>query len=121
MTSPDYAVAACASYQHWASEVRRLTDAITDCECPLDTIATFESEEDARCSCFTEAKTEFVPAGSQPDDGDRPKTLDEIGEEVKDCESCTQLVTLIRERKHARQRWGVAKRKVRAAGKRALS
>ena len=109
MSHETYAAGACVEYERWASEVRRLTDAICECDCPHENAVTFE------LSCFSAEKEEYVVESSIGEE--RPPTLDEIGERVKDCESCTHLVALIRDRMHARQRWGVAKRKVRHAGK----
>lgn len=48
-----------------------------------------------------------------------PPRLPAIAKAVADCPACSLLCTLIRDRKHARQQWGVAKRKVRAIGRRA--
>lgn len=119
---PTYAVDACREYEHWASEIPRLTDAIGAVRCPNETWVDDEhgswlSEGE---SCFHAASQVTLPAGSLPDDGDRPIRLDEIANRVADCPACSELVDLIRARRHARKRWGVAKRRVRAAGKRAI-
>ena len=115
----DYALAACAEYERWAAEIRRLTDAICECECPKEWDGVDTYDEESNSSCFASAKAEYVVESSIGET--RPLFLHEIEERVKDCEACTQLVTLIRDRKLARQRWGVAKRKVRVAGKRELA
>ena len=110
-----YALSACAEYEHWASEIRRLTDEIAETVCPKEWDGVDSYDEEPRDSCFAEAKSVEVVESSIGET--RPPLLHEIEERVNDCVECTQLVALIRERKHARQRWGVAKRKVRHAGK----
>ena len=113
---------ACAEYERWAAEVARLTQAIAETRCPreptLDALTGLQND-DGSDSCFSKAKIETTDADNWiPGHANRPLNLDEIEEEVEDCESCTRLVGFIRERKHARQRFGVAKRQVRVVGKR---
>lgn len=77
--------------------------------------------EGENVSCFTAASKEktdadaWLPGYSHL----RPPNLDEIEGEVMDCPACSRLCQLIRERKHARQRWGVAKRAVRHVARKA--
>ncbi len=117
MTAAEYALAACLEYEHWASEVDRLSMAITMEECPHEAVGGESDGYYSESSCFGDAKERTVqdPLG----DYRERRTLDDIAECVKGCESCTQLVALIRERYHVRKWYGVAKRKVRFAGKRA--
>lgn len=118
------AVEACCEYETWAAAVQRLTQQIRECGCSkadaawAEALAKDEFPADGPRSCFSVAKETAVPR-RQPDDDTRPK-LNEIGPMVADCPECSRLVTLIRARKHARQRFGVAKRAIRAAGKAAL-
>jgi len=115
------ALEACRAYDHWASEIRRLTAAIGDCLCPKESDES-QGEEWASggyakyASCFRRAAEETFP-GHQPDDGPTRRDLDAIAKAVADCPACSLLCTLIRDRKHARQQWGVAKRKIRVIGR----
>ena len=113
---------ACARYEHWASEVARLTAEIGAVECPHE--VTGGDENDGfyfEPSCFHAASTEEFKRPEVTMFEDAPivtrRTLNDIGEAVSDCPACSRLVVLIRERKHARQRYGVAKRRVRHVGK----
>lgn len=118
--SPAYAVDACREYEHWAAEVRRLTDAIVASTCPKEAPEHVDEDGwdvDEVASCFEKAKREPVEIGRYQS---RPPFLSEIAERVAGCPRCSELVDLIRARRHARKQWGVAKRKVRAAGKRAI-
>ena len=115
---------ACAEYERWAAEVSRLTGAISETRCPEEPTLDGDglANDDGGKSCFTKAKSETTDADNfLPGHGDRRLNLDEIEEEVEGCESCSGLVGLIRERKHARQRFGVAKRRVRMVGKAVLA
>lgn len=104
---------ACADYEFWAAGIVRLTRAIADEVCPDKSVMAI------RESCFTEARQQLCGADfGDRGDPNRPATLAEIEETVKDCESCVRLIGFIRERKHARQRFGVAKRQIRVVGKR---
>ena len=110
---------ACIEYERWAAEVRRLTDAIGEGECPFQASPEAETHYRGCPSCFREAADEIIPS-REPDDGPNRRSLNMIEIKVASCESCTRLVGFIRARKHARQRYGVAKRAVRLAGKRAI-
>ena len=97
--------------------MRRLTDSIADCECPHEHHGDNESDGFYfEASCFADAKGKPVVESSLGEE--RRATLDEIAELVKECPACSALCVLIRERMDARKKWGVAKRKVRHAGKR---
>lgn len=114
-------VEACVAYEHWASEIRRLTAAISDCTCPNESGRAGEGDGwHSVPSCFTTARTEEFP-GVMPDDGPTRRNLDSIEKAVAACPACAQLCVLIRERKSARQQWGVAKRRIRVLGRRALA
>ena len=120
MSRPEeHAIEACREYEHWASEVGRLTGEIRECGCPLETPPQWPSAP-ATDSCFSKASEKECP-GRQPDDGPQRLNLDGIQKEVESCESCVHLCNLIRQRKHARQRYGVAKRRVRSVGKKLLA
>jgi hypothetical protein len=97
------ATLACREYNVWAGEVARLNKAIAAAWCPR--------EIEQAVSCFSEAKSREIWKG--PDYDPRRPTLDEIAKEVAACPTCTELVDLIRKRRHARMRWGVAKQAVR--------
>ena len=116
---------ACAEYERWAMEVALLTCGISETRCPKEPTLDEETglqNDDGGKSCFTKARTEISDADNfLPGHGDRPLNLDEIEDEVEGCESCSGLVGLIRERKLARQRFGVAKRGIRMIGKRVLA
>ena len=108
---------ACIEYERWAAEMARLTAAIGNESCPIGLTKVIELDM-VSGSCFERATRERTDADNWiPGHGNRPLNLDEIEEEVESCESCTRLVHAIRARKHARQRFGVAKRLVRLAGK----
>jgi len=111
---------ACAEYERWASEVKRITVALSKHFCPEE-----NPREDELgnvfangTSCFQKAKTELC----QGDFGEarypnEPITLDQIEATVSDCPSCIILVGFIRDRKKARKQYGIAKRRVRSVGK----
>ena len=114
---------ACGEYERWAAEVQRLSREIGDCRCPKEEITDEEVWSGAIIdlqSCFSRAKSEETDADSWRGISSRPPTLDEIEEEVWDCPACMRLVSLIRERKAARQKLGGAKRRIRYYGKIAL-
>ena len=120
------AVEVCADYERWAAEVARLTKTISETYCPNEPQPDGEGvwHGSGGESCFTKAKTELCGADvgeDRPGMSNRGLTLDELEEEVADCESCTRLVRLIQERKEARKTYGVAKRRVRAIGKRIIA
>lgn len=107
------ALEACRNYEYWAQETKRLTKAISEERCP-DEGTTIEGEE----SCFKKMKAELCGG----DFGDtenplRPITLQEIGQSVTACSSCSNLVFLIQQRRAARKKFGAAKRTVRHFGK----
>jgi hypothetical protein len=107
---------ACREYERWASEVRRLTEAIGAVVCPREVP---DEDLDFIGSHFSEACDIRTDTDNWRPDyaGPRRLNLDEIEDEVADCPECSRLCALIRERKHARQRFGVAKRRVRSVGK----
>ena len=114
---------ACRDYEYWASEVARLTEAISDEECPHENYGDESDGYYEAPSCFhVAAKETFYGHQEYPDEPPptRRRTLDGIGKEVADCESCSRLVGFIRDRKEAKKRLGVAKRQVRVVGKRIL-
>lgn len=107
------AEAASRDYAHWAGEVRRLTEEIARTVCPHESPSELETHAPPTPSCFR-------AASEQPDRQGR-RTLDQIAGEVADCRACSDLVLLIRARRQARQRFGVAKRAVRSVGKKLLT
>lgn len=115
----DRAVKACSEYERWASEVKRLTDAICENVCPMESPAEPETHWKGAPSCFREAAD--LPVVENHLGEERRANLDDIAERVKSCPECSALVGLIRDRRHARKRWGAAKRAVRYAGKVALA
>lgn len=112
------ATEACVEYERWASEVGRLTRELGAISCPNEG----PQEDDGfawRKSCFQEARDDranWKPEGAE--NPPHPPSLAEIAKLVADCPECSKLCRLIAERKHARQRFGVAKRLVRAVGRR---
>jgi len=118
-SSPTAAERACGEYEHWASEVRRLTDAIGAVQCPREIP---DDDWNARTSHFAEAADVRIVSGAIPghDMIERRLTLDEIEQRVGDCWHCRDLVTLIRARRYARKQFGIAKRRVRTVGKRVV-
>lgn len=114
------AVHACRDYDHWAAEIPRLSAAIGAIKCPRQLTDEWGSVDDEAVSCFQRAAREEFP-GNQPDDGPTRRNLDAIAKVVANCPECSRLCVLIRERKYARQRLGVAKRTIRAIGRRALT
>lgn len=106
------AVAACRDYELWASEVRRLTVAIGEVECPNEA-----KEPPQGGEWFFDPESHFAIARREPVGPEDVPSLDEVERRVQDCEACVRLCRLIRERQHARQRFGVAKRAVRHVGK----
>lgn len=120
-TTAERALEACRLYEHWAGEVRRLTDAIAAERCPKewDGEELLMPGEDPEGSHVADAFKIQVPAGPLPDDGPRGLRLGEVAArpEVRACPSCSRLVALIAERKHARLQYGIAKRRVRQVGK----
>lgn len=110
------AAAACAEYDHWASEIVRLTAEIGTCDCPPGAAWSDEGPGTGEDSCFRKASLEEFP-GELPDEGARRRDLAAIARAVADCATCSRLCLLIAARKHARQRFGVAKRKVRQIGR----
>lgn len=122
MAAADFAaVNACRDYEHWAGEVKRLTQEIGKVVCPEQEVRYLVEDPDWPIvngeSHFEIERTVLKPRYMDAPD---PRTLDEVAEAVKDCPECSRLCVLIRERKHARQRFGVAKRAVRRAGKLAI-
>ena len=111
------ALAVCVDYERWASEVSRLTDEIATTVCPHESLPEEETHWNGSLSCFQDARENLKPVIRRPDDGPRPPYLSEIAAAVKDCPSCSRLCAAIRERREARQRLGVAKRRVRVVGK----
>ena len=116
----DRAANACAEYERWASEVTRLTTAIGAEECPMEVRLDTGERGDPPGSCFAEAASEEIEPFTE-EAPSKKRTLDQIEIEVQGCESCLRLVGLIRTRRHARQRYGVAKRAVRVVGKAILN
>lgn len=116
---------ACADYERWSAEIKRLTAEIANTRCPVEETTAEAVEQgtpvwvDPVPSCFRRAAQTMIPP-MYPDDGERPIRLAEIAPLVADCPDCTRLVELIAARKQARQRLGIAKRAIRAAGKRQL-
>ena len=108
---------ACAEYERWAAECTRLTNAIAVEECPEQEEGDESNGWCGHPSCFSRAATEQIQEATEEEPSMR-RNLSQIEREVAHCESCANLVALIRERKHARQRFGVAKRQVRVVGKR---
>lgn len=120
MSADGKALSACVEYEHWASEVARLTLEIGACECPNESVAEDETHWSGSQSCFTEAKEDranWTPGGPEHSPG--PPTLATLAKIVANCPACSRLCELIAARKHARQRFGVAKRRIRAVGRRA--
>lgn len=118
----DAAVRACGEYETWAVAIPRLRTKIGDCRCPHEVRWRGEDEPPPEevPSCFARAASEDIPVPYSPYEEPpqfRRRSLDEIAAKVADCPGCTELVRLIRARKHARQRFGVAKREVRRIGK----
>lgn len=94
------ALTACLEYDRWASEVARLTEEIREATCPKGT---------GGYSCFQVARTDPAnPVGP---------SLATLAMLVADCPSCSRLCELIAARKHARQRFGVAKRRIRSVAR----
>jgi hypothetical protein len=120
---PGRAADACRDYEHWASEITRLTAEIVAVECPEEREPDIDEAGalvEAVDSCFRRAREDsanWTPGG--PEDPPHPPTLATIAKAVASCPECSRLCVLIAERKHARQRFGVAKRAVRSVGKRA--
>lgn len=120
------ALDACLQYDHWKREIDRLTKEIKGCVCPREEPPKpFEPDPDWRQepSHYSDAKErlEAEREALRPD-GPYPSEkvyLEDIEAEVSDCPACSRLCRLIRDRKHARQRWGVAKRAVRHAARKA--
>jgi hypothetical protein len=112
------AVRACQEYERWASEVRRLTEAIKGIVCPIegvpaeDGLGTHLSHFAAACDVRVDMDGPWDEAPAA-----RRLTLEEIEPRVADCPKCSELVDLIRARRHARKQFGVAKRRVRQVGK----
>jgi len=120
MTTEEKAVEAVREYEWWASEVARLTNAIKGEVCPEESPPEAETHWFGVGSCFSDAAQEEIvtaPADIYGPEERRKLSLEEIEAEVKDCPSCTRLCELIRARRHARKRYGVAKRGVRHVGK----
>lgn len=122
------ALNACADYEGWAAEVRRLTEEIGNLVCPRQApghenlgVPAFMAASGE--SCFEAAKKDLVNwrEGLCPEDPRRPPLLADLAKVVADCPECSRLCELIAARKHARQRFGVAKRAVRHVGKRVLA
>lgn len=117
--SESRAEVACLNYDHWASEVARLTKEISGEVCPK------EAEADAAGiygnSCFKAQREPDLVWENHPEmgavDRERWVSLSEVEERVADCPSCSRLCKLIRARRYARKRWGVAKRQIRHAAK----
>jgi hypothetical protein len=121
------ALDACERYDHWASEIARLKQAIASCRCPHEWPPRYwrwngepsmwaDDRPDAP-SCFAREQVRTVCTGMLPDDGYRRVWLSEIAAAVKDCEACSRLCALIAERREARKQWGIAKRRIRAVGR----
>jgi hypothetical protein len=112
------AVRACQEYERWASEVRRLTEAIGAVVCPREVP---DEDLDPMGSHFSEASDIRTDTDNWRPDyaGPRRLNLSEIEDEdaVADCPACSRLCALIRERRHARKQFGIAKRRVRSVGK----
>jgi hypothetical protein len=108
------AMRACQEYHFWACETARLTEEIGKVVCPNEAETELDTHFAGSPSCFHEAARETI--WHAPDDP-RRRTLREVREMVKDCTECVRLCDLIRDRRHARQRFGVAKRRVRSVGK----
>ena len=115
--------AACVAYDHWASEVRRLTTAIGEVSCPRELPILDENgepEAQGAPSCFQAAKEDranWVLRGHHAENEPQPPTLATLARIVADCPECSSLCALIAERKHARKQFGVAKRRVRHVGR----
>lgn len=116
-----YALDACAEYEHWASEVGRLTNDIRDCICPKENVedptGEFGSPFGTEPSCFQRAKNDPANVTGSVESGPAQPNLFAIAKLVAGCPSCSKLCDLISARRHARNRFGIAKRKVRHAGK----
>lgn len=109
---------ACGEYETWAAAVRRLTEEIAAIQCPNESEVEQDTHWPGSPSCFSIAREQRRPESYHGDGNPpRPLRLNEIEPLVADCPECSRLVKLIRARKVARQRYGVAKRKVRAVGK----
>ena len=117
-TLTERALAACLDYEHWASEIARLSDAIAATRCPNESEPEAETNWPGSPSCFHGASQGSI--GGDGCDYARRFTLEEIAERVADCAECSRLVVLIRGRRHARKMLGAAKRKVRRIGRRAM-
>jgi hypothetical protein len=114
MSAREDALTACLAYDHWAREVARLTAEIAENVCPR------EDDDDAGWwpSCFKcaiEDRANWWPGDVENEP--RPPTLETVAKLVEDCPSCSRLCALIAERKHARQRFGVAKRRIRSVAR----
>lgn len=120
-TREESAMRACSDYQHWASEVRRLTDAIAALRCPDERDYEDETGAPHIPSCFAVEREVIVSTGGAYPEPRGPRTLAEVAVAVKDCPECSRLCQLIADRKAARQKWGAAKRHVRSVGKALLS
>lgn len=125
MHDPPSALRACRDYEHWASEVKRLTAEIGSIACPKQEVDQPEGMDGPLVmftegdSCFQEAK-EIRVTVSGDDWEERPLRLEEIARRVSDCSACSRLCVLIAERR-ARQQFGVAKRRVRSVGKKLIA
>jgi hypothetical protein len=107
---------ACREYERWASEVRRLTEAIGAVVCPREVP---DEDLDLMGSHFSEASDLRTDTDNWRPDyaGPRRLNLSEIEDAVANCPACSRLCALIRERRHARKQFGIAKRRVRSVGK----
>jgi hypothetical protein len=120
------AVAACREYEHWASEVRRLTDAMAELRCWAESDVEEETHwagSESHFRTVSQERLDVYDGWTEEGCTSRRRTLEEVAAhpEVAACSACSQLVELIRARRYARKRYGVAKRAVRRAGKLALA
>ena len=119
-TLEERAVKAVQDYARHAVAVTDLTRAISMEHCPdQDTPGTPPDDVDLGPSWWGSSCYSRQAAIETDAEGGR-LSLDEIAREVADCESCTRLVKMIRERREERRLWGLAKRRVRRVGKRLL-
>lgn len=117
------ALEACLKYDGWKREIERLTEEIATCFCPEQEVhfdEVTEVEYATGASHFASSKKRLEAERDRRHDASTETVdLEDIEAEVADCPACSRLCRLIRERKHARQRWGVAKRAVRHVARKA--
>jgi hypothetical protein len=107
------ALAACIRYETLSAAITEATHEIRRTVCPYESESEFETHSGPTLSCYRAACEVRTRGGGR-------LNLSEVAREVAGCAHCSQLVELVRARRHARRMLGAVKRQLCRIGKRAL-